>query len=178
MAESGNSSAAHVACVQIAESLRSAGFEVSDVFVGGHSATVARRSEFRLRWMASRLDTSVFLVAIGASDFDPDAFVDSTVSHTVDTRTGRALGLQKGVAAISVVIGDGLPDAVSAWATRARGRRFGALAWPVAADLRARSVVQPGLTWIGIIFVPYFRRLIRDHVRPVIESTPLTTTDS
>ena len=78
------------------------------------------------------------------------------------------LGLQSGTAAVAVAVVSGGAGEGAAWASRPHGRRFAAIAYPVAVDLGARSVVEPTRMVLGGIFVPFLRGVVSDVVRSTL----------
>lgn len=134
--------------------------------MAGRPADAARRSDFRLRWMAVRLHTSVIVASFSAGEARRDVldeFLDAASRWAVQNRVGRGLlGLQSGTAAVAVaVLPDGAGDALS-WASESHGQHFAALAYPVAVDLSSSTVVQPRRMVIGRIFLPFLRGIVRD----------------
>jgi hypothetical protein len=157
--------------------LGSRGFELSRAEVAGRAVDAGRRSDFRWRWMAVRLSTSVIIASFDAGEARRevlDEFLDACSRWAVQNRRGRRpLGLQSGTAAVAVAVfaggaGDGL-----AWASASHGQRFAALAYPVAVDLRAATVAQPRRMIVGRVFTPFLRGIVRDAVE-----TPLATRTS
>jgi hypothetical protein len=148
--------------------LGSRGFEVSRAEVGGRAAITARRSDFRLRWFAVRLHTAVIVASFDAAEAhraELDTFLEASSRWAIANRRGRGLlGLQSGTAAVAVAV---LPDGAGeapAWASEPHGHHFAALAYPVAADLQAGTVVEPRRMRIGGIFRSFLRGVVRDVV--------------
>jgi hypothetical protein len=149
--------------------LDSRGFEVSWAEVAGRPVEVGQRSDFRWRWFAVRLHTAVIVATFTdeqARRAALDEFLAAASRWAVQHRHGsRLLGLQSGTAAVTVVV---LPDGAgeaTAWASQSHGQRFAALAYPVAVDLRAGSVVQPKRMVVGGIFAGFLRGVVRDVVQ-------------
>ncbi len=145
-------------------SLLSSGLEPTDTFVAGRSALAGRRSDFRWRWFGSRLHTAVLVTRFedGAGRDMLDAFLAAAVTWAVEHRGGGSLGLQSGVAAVAAVVMPDLSPQARAWATEPHGRRFAAVAYPVAVGLGRGEVVQPKRMLIGAIFTPFLRGLVGD----------------
>jgi hypothetical protein len=157
----------YLARVRVA--LRARGFELTEEHIGGRRSDAARRSDFRWRWFAVRLHTAVIVATFDAEEArrpDLDRFLEAASQWAVEHRRGsRSLGLQSGTAAVAVAVlpggsGDG-PD----WAAKPHGRRFAALAYPVAVDLMEGRVVEPGRMVIGGMFSGFLRGVVRDVLR-------------
>jgi len=155
--------------------LGSRGFEVSRAEVAGHAVDIGRRSDFRWRWFAVRLHTSVIIATFTpeqAQRVALDEYLAAASTWAVQNRRGsRHLGLQSGTAAVAVVV---LPDGAgeaTAWASSSHGQRFAALAFPVAVDLRAGTVAQPRRMVVGGIFAGFLRGVVRDVVEAPLRAS-------
>lgn len=142
----------------VADRLRGDVAAVSMELLPGGEALVGYRSEFRLRWMATKLNLftvirSVPEVTVAAlEDFSNEA-LDYGVK-----RKGRFRGLQTGVAAIPVLVGDLVDPAASDYARTVLLRRWSALAWSATVDL-GREVVSTheGSVTIGGLYASWMR---------------------
>jgi hypothetical protein len=148
--------------------LGSRGFELSRAVVSGRPVDAARRSDFRLRWMAVKLSTSVIVASFDAAEARADVldeFLGAASRWAVENRHSRwPLGLQSGAAAVVVAVcPDGAGEA-SVWASKSHGQRFAAVAYPVAVDLSAGTVVQPKRMLVGGVFAGFLRGIVRDCV--------------
>jgi hypothetical protein len=153
------------------EALRANGFSVTAAEVDGRPAVAGRRSDFRWRWFAVRLHTSLV-----AADLDPteatraslDRFLAAASAWAVEHGPGgrRRLGLQTGTAAIAVAMLPSLTDEARAWASSAHGHRFAALAYPVAVDRSSGEVVQPRRMVVGGVFAGFLRGLVGAVLSP------------
>ena len=148
--------------------LGSRGFELSRAEVAGRRADAGRRSDFRWTWFAVRLHTSVLVASFpagGGLATPLDAYLEAASGWAVAHRRGsRSLGFQSATAAVAVaVFPDGAGEA-AAWAQRSHGQHFAALAYPVAVDLRAGTVTQPGRMIVGGVFSGFLRQVVRDAV--------------
>jgi hypothetical protein len=167
--------AAYLDRVRAALGLR--GFEVSRAELAGRPVDVARRSDFRWRWFGVRLHTSVIVATFAAADARTevlDGFLDEASRWAVQNRLGRGpLGIQSGTAAVAVAV---LPDGAGAgleWASKSHGNRFAALAYPVAVDLQAATIVQPRRMLVGASFASFLRGVVGDVLQ-----APLTAAAS
>ena len=157
--------------VQVA--LGSRGFAVSRAQVAGRPVIAARRSDFRWRWFAVRLHTSVIVGAFSAAEARRDLldrYLDAASRWAVQHNRGRIHGLQSGTAAVAVAVVTGDAGEARAWAGTPHGRRFAELAYPVAVDLTSAAVVQPGRMLAGGIFIPFLRGIVHDTIETPLMS--------
>jgi hypothetical protein len=76
-------------------------------------------------------------------------------------KKGRLKGLQKGVAAIPVLVAEAVEPAAAEWARSALVRRYAAFAWPTVVDLHEGIVHQHvGSVTLGGIYASYMRQQI------------------
>jgi hypothetical protein len=154
---------------RVRAALQQHGYDVSSTEVGGSPVIAGRRSDFRWTWFAVRLHTSVIVrrfTATEATLATLDRYLDECSHWAVANRRGsRALGLQSGTAAVAVAVIEGGGGEGPGWASHPHGRRFAALAYPVAVDLGAGTVVEPKRMVFGGIFVPFLRGVVADVMR-------------
>lgn len=154
---------------RVRAAMQRSGYEVSSTEVDGRPVIAGRRSDFRWTWFAVRLHTSVIVRPFTAAEATMetlDRYLTECRQWAIEHRRGsRLLGLQSATAAVAVAVVDGGAGEGGAWASRAHGRRFAAIAYPVAVDLDARSVVEPQRMVVGGIFVPFLRAVVADVVR-------------
>lgn len=124
----------------IASRLRAASVDVSELAFSGTRAVVGYRSEFRLRWGATRLH--LFTVAVS----DPEITADGLAEFTEDVmkfavgEKGRFKGFQSGVAAIPVQVSPTVSASAIGAAESKITKRFAAFAWPAVVDLSTGRV--------------------------------------
>ena len=136
-------------------------------FQGGE-VTIARRSDFRLRWFAVKLTTTLVLAEM-PDDVDRaalDAFLAAAVREASKKDVVKGLGLQRGAAAIAAVAVQSASPVAREWAAKAHGHKFGVVPYPVVVDLAAREVVQPGPMRAGRVFQGHLRRLATETLTP------------
>ena len=154
---------------RVRAALAQQGYEVSSTTVDGRPVIAGRRSDFRWTWFAVRLHTAVIVrpfTAAEATLATLDQYLDECSRWAVAHRSGSPmLGLQSGTAAVAVAVVTGGAGEGAAWASRPHGRRFAAIAYPVAVDLDARTVVEPARMVLGGIFVPFLRGIVTEVVR-------------
>lgn len=143
----------------IAERLRADGAEVTTEYFRGTPAVVGYRSEFRLRWMATKLN--LFTVALAVPLVTPEKlkhFSEEVLDYATSQK-GRFRGLQNAVAAIPVQIGSQVnPEAILSAETKLI-RRFSAFAWPAVVDLSTGRVhSHQGRVAVGGIYASWMRQ--------------------
>lgn len=125
----------------------------------GRPSVIARRSDFKVKWFATRLHT--FLIATSfvstpAAD-ELDVFLRGSREHAVANKGGLPRGLQTGTAAIAAALVPEVPPGLSEWARRSHARRFAAITFPVLADLSTGSLVHPERMVVGGIYRRHLR---------------------
>jgi len=133
---------------------------------GGREVLVARTKQFRLRWMATMLHTFVV-----ASEFPPDvsaheldAFMDQAIQFAKANKGGLPVGMQTGIAVVTVAVTAGAGPAAAGWASKVHGRKFAAMPWPALLDTATGTVVQPAKMTIGGIYKAYLQEMVQTHV--------------
>ena len=147
------------------------GIDVARDQLSGRAVVVARWTEFKWRWLATKLH--LFLIAcpfsVGeASTESLDRFLDAAREYAVSHKQGLPRGFQTGVAVIAVAVADELGGDAAHWASQPHGRRFAALAYPVSLDLHAGAVTRPDRMVLGAIYLPYLRRFVDQVVAPAV----------
>jgi hypothetical protein len=145
--------------VLVARRLQADGAEVTTEHFRGVPAVVGYRSEFRLRWLATRLN--LFTVVRPVPVVTPEGLKQyaQEVLDYATSQKGRFRGLQNGVAAIPVQISEKVhPEAITVAQTKLI-RRFSAFAWPTVVDLSTGQVYgHQGRVALGGIYAPWMRR--------------------
>ncbi|MFC5032348.1 levansucrase [Streptomyces sp. SID13666] len=119
----------------------------------GVRVLVGRRSDFRLRWMATNLH--VFTIAAAVPEITAatiDTFTTQTLSFAKKNKGGLPVGMQTGVAVFPVLVSERVDPAAMAWAEEKQRNQFACFARPVVVDT-ARHYVglfrgKPALGWI------------------------------
>ncbi|MFE6886786.1 levansucrase [Streptomyces sp. NPDC057694] len=124
----------------------------------GTCVLVGRRSDVRMRWVATRLD--LFTIAAVVPEITAaglSAFTEESLRYAKAAKGGRPLGMQAGIGAFPVLISDKVDPAAAEWA-RARQRvAFACMARPVVVDLSCRSVsTYRGKPGLGRLYASYF----------------------
>jgi hypothetical protein len=144
---------------EVASRLRADGAEVTTESIRDLTTLVGYRSQFRLRWFATRLNLftvvgSVPTVTVaGLEQFSKDA-IDYAIA-----RKGQFRGLQNGVAVIPVLVGERTEPDAATYATNTLVRRFSAFAWPATVDLTSRHVYKhEGRVFLGGVYADWMRQ--------------------
>src|SRR4051794_13405072 len=110
-----------------------ASYAVQDQSLGGRQVLVGHRKDFRLRWFASRLYTTVCVVRFDG-DVDTAALDSSLEAAGREARAaaGGTPGLQSGSAVVAVAVLPRMTPTAHDWAARPHGHKFASVAYPVA----------------------------------------------
>ncbi|MEU6840521.1 levansucrase [Streptomyces sp. NPDC046716] len=119
----------------------------------GSRVLVGRRSDFRLRWMATRLDLFTLAAVVPEITVAHIAtFTEQTLWYAKATKGGRPLGMQAGIGAFPVLISNQVDPAAAQWAKAQQRVAFACMARPVVVDLSSQSVAtyrgRPGLGFV------------------------------
>ncbi len=127
----------------------------------GTDQVVAYRSDFRWRWMGSKLHTLVVVSAAPVATDDGLArFAKSSLEWGKVTK-GQMRGMQSGVAVITAVVADHADDSAVEFARTKLVRAYAAFAWPVLVDLgRGQRVSHVGHPMVGALFTGWMRQQI------------------
>jgi hypothetical protein len=159
----------------IGRSTAHAGMATSRDLLLGSEVLVARTSQFRWRWMATKLHT--FLVAAvfpsdAATPDQLDGFLRAATEYAKAHKTGLPVGLQTGVAVIVVAVTENASPAAHGWAAAPHGRQFGVVPFPVLADVVDGQVTRPQRMVIGGIYAGYLKGLVDHHVTGALHWRP------
>jgi hypothetical protein len=118
----------------------------------GTPVLVGYRSDFRLRWMATKMH--LFTIVAPAPIVAPagmEAFANTALDYA-QGRKGQLRGLQSGVAVFPALVSAHVDPTALAWAQQKQLVRFGSAARPVAVDVTTGGVGcfrrTPALGWI------------------------------
>jgi hypothetical protein len=139
--------------------MRADGSEVSSAQLPGGLAMLGYQSKFKVQWMATKLHlfTVVFPLPVVTAAV-MDAFATDALQFAVNHKGGLR-GMQVGVAAIPVLVGDRIePDAIE-FAEKKLVRRFGAFAWPAAVDASTGAThSHQGAVYLGGVYSKWMRK--------------------
>jgi hypothetical protein len=136
----------------VAARLTADGFEVSRVDLPAGHAVVGYRSEFRLRWMATKLHALVVVVPLPEVTAEAVGVVTEQAVDYAKRTKGQLRGLQTGVAALPVLVSSRVhEDAVAAVEARP-SKHWAAFVLPTVVDLGAGAVhrYDGRLVWGGV----------------------------
>ena len=148
---------------------------VQELTVAGRPVIVGSRMDFRLRWLATRLATTV-TVARFETDVDLitlDGYL-AAARQEAQLATGEMSGLQRGSAAVAIAVLPALTAVSSDWASRPHGHAFASVAYPVAVGLRERRLVEPARLGVGRMFQGFLRELVQQVAAEPLGQLPVT----
>ncbi len=156
----------HPALARIAAAL--APLEPQRTEIVGRPTVIARTSEFRWRWFATRLHT--FILVTDLTDSPPsradlDHLLRIGVDHAREHKGGLPRGLQTGSAAIVAALLAGPTPDSDAWSDKVRGRQFAAMPFPVAVDVHSRTIRYPARMVVGGIYAAHLREVADRYLR-------------
>lgn len=142
----------------VADRLQGDGTTVSMELLPRGEALVGYRSQFRLRWMATKVNLfTVVRVSPEVTVSALEDFTNEALDYGVKLKD-RFRGLQTGVAAIPVLIGDRVEPAASDYARTVLLRRLAAFAWPAVVDLEREVVsTHEGSVTVGGMYASWMR---------------------
>ncbi len=155
----------------LADGLTNGGFETSHTAIGDQQALVARRSEFRWEWAASRMHTFVVVFSVGGLG-PKRAQVLSTEAQdfAIKHKGGLPRGLQTGTATIAVFIPYEAGEDSVRWFRQQPKHRYAALLFPVLARPGSEELVYfTGHRSRGYIYRDYLFGIVRDIVGPALD---------
>ena len=141
--------------------LTSAGYATEMHAIGGWPTLTGYRSDFRLRWMASRLHTFVAVRSLPVVTAEElDAFTRASLEYVKQAK-GAWRGAQSGVAVIPVLVGESVDEAAADYARTQLVRHYAAFAWPVTVDLSTgERTSHRGRPTVGAVFTGWMRQQI------------------
>lgn len=129
------------------------------VEMGGERMLVGRRSDFRVRWMATRLH--LFVVAAARPSVtgrDVEQFTSAAMEYARAAKGGAPRGLQTGVAVFAALVADQV-DASALAAARRQRVAFACFGRPVVIDAATgRAAYYRGRPAVGMIYAGFLRR--------------------
>ncbi|HEY8524424.1 MAG TPA: hypothetical protein VIL48_05655 [Acidimicrobiales bacterium] len=140
-----------------------AGFQTSRVEIDGAQTLVARTSEFRWSWFATKLHTFLVARAFPAEIALPghlDAFMQGALRYAKANKPGLPVGLQTGIATIVTAVVEGASPSARRWAATPHGRQFGVISLPVLVDTATGDVVRPARMLIGGVYFGYLKEIV------------------
>jgi hypothetical protein len=146
---------------------------VQEVVMHGTPVIVGARRDFRLRWLASRLSTTITVATFDATVAvaELDDYLAAARREAHYSLRGQS-GLQAGSAAVAIAVLPELTAAARDWAGRSHGHAFAAVAYPVAVGLRDRQLVEPSRMRIGRMFQGFLQELVQQVAAEPLERVP------
>ena len=137
--------------------------DVQQLTLNGRPVVVGSRRDFRLRWLATQLDTVVTAAAFddGADAALLDDYLASA-RREAQFATGAKAGLQSGSAAVAIAVLPELTPSARQWAERPHGHAFAAVAYPVAVGVRDRQIAEPVRMKVGRLFQGFLHDLVQE----------------
>ncbi|MGA2471845.1 MAG: hypothetical protein ABSG64_14285 [Solirubrobacteraceae bacterium] len=159
----------------LANAFTDAGFTTGRATIAEHDVMVARRSDFRLRWLATRIHT--FIIVFSVDELNPDGAAKLTRAaqdYAIEHKGGVPHGLQTGTATIPVFLSPHANDATESWFAQAPKLRFAALGFPVLANLEAETVTYFTGRWkVGGIYKAFIVGIVSNTIAPALATKPL-----
>jgi hypothetical protein len=146
----------YIAHVQ--QRLERAGVEVSGAQLPRGPALVGLRSQFKLRWMATKVHLLTVVVPTPmATGAGLEEFANDALAYA-DHRKGAFRGLQVGVVAVPVMVAERADASAVQLAKSKLVRKFAKCAWPTLVDLSTGQVhAHEGRVAIGGIYAGWIR---------------------
>lgn len=143
----------------VSERLRAGEASITTETFRGVPAVVGYRAEFRLRWLATKLNLFVIVLAQPEVSADGMKSFSSEALDFANSQKGRFRGLQNGVAALAVQVGSDIHSDAVEFAENTIVKRFSAFAWPAVVDLSSGKVHRhQGRVPIGGIYAQWMRQ--------------------
>lgn len=151
--------------------MRDAGFATERTPVASRAALVARRSDFRWRWVATRLHVFVVAIQVTEAHVDlADDLIDAAQRHAIAHKGGLPRGLQTGTATMTVLLTEAPSPALRAHFAQRPEHRFAAMNFPVLLETdRATLTYFTGSQLLGRMYAGHLRRLADDVLAPAAD---------
>lgn len=152
---------------RIEQSTAHAGLPTTRQQLSGTEVLVARTSQFRWRWFATKLHTFLIAAPFAPGTAEPDQldrFLRAAINYAKAKKDGWPLNLQTGVAVLAVAVTEKADQAAHNWARTPHGRQLGVVAFPVLADTATEQVVRPERMVIGGVYTRHLEGLVDQHV--------------
>jgi hypothetical protein len=154
---------------RLAAGLSDAGFKTDHSTVGDQRVLVARRSEFRWEWIATRLHTFVVAFTLDELDAgDAEHLSAEAQEYAIRHKGGLPRGLQNGTVTIPVFLCAQSEEA-ERWFEREPKHRFAAMRFPVLANPKTGELSYFKGRWTrGGIYAGYVVGVVRDVIAPAL----------
>lgn len=146
----------------LAARLAADGCEVRTEDWSGTRVLVGYRSDFRLRWIATKLH--LFTIALPMPEVTVSAietFANSAMDYAL-ARKGQLRGLQSAVAVLPALVSTRVDPAAMQWASSKQRMRFACMARPVVVDVSSNTAgAFSGTAMLGWVYSGHLRRKLR-----------------
>jgi hypothetical protein len=145
-------------------------FAVRRMPVANGCAIVGRRSEFRVRWLMTRLHVLVLVVATDRLTVEiADEIIAAATTEAVHGKPGLPRGLQTGTGVVPVVVANEVDDAVPEYIRTGNDRTFAVVCVPALVQPTASHVVVRGKPQLwGRIYYAHLAQLAEEVAREVL----------
>jgi hypothetical protein len=145
------------------EALKQDGLFIENTTINGIPCSVGYDKQFRWSWMATQLNTFVF-VGTANQPIDKaliEAFSTGCYEYAIKNHKGWPRGLQTGVGSIAILTGKNVDEAARIFCEKPTKKHWSAFEIPVIYDTQSKSIIQylKKPIW-GTIYFPYFTELI------------------
>jgi hypothetical protein len=157
---------------RIGWSVGQAGMNPTKAMLYGNEVLVARTSQFRLLWFATKLHTFVVVSTFAPGTATPsglDAFLRAAAELAKASKGGLPVGFQTGIAVLVVAVTEGADAAAHQWASASHGRQFAVLPFPVLVDTATGQVTRPQRMVLGGVYARYLKGLVDRHVAAPVQ---------
>jgi len=143
--------------------------------LAGFPCSVARTAEFRWQWFATRLHVFVFVATV-EQDVGvqlAQGFTKAGVDYAKANKRGLPIGLQTGVATISMLVSSNIDQQARSWVEQRPPRDFGAFATPVLVNSATgeRHTYTGRIVW-GASYTRFLRELVNESVDAALGGRP------
>ena len=162
------------AVLALEDRLAAAGYQTAHASIARHDALVARRSDFRWKWLATRLHT--FVVAFTTPELDENLADELTAAAQAYafTHQGGLRGLGAGAAAIAVFLTQADRHSVHSWFARQPRHGFSVLRFPVLVELESGGLtyLKARLVVGGLLYAGHLRGVVEEVIGPAVQPPP------
>jgi hypothetical protein len=140
---------------------------VEPALLGGTERPTFRRADFRLRWMATRLHTFVFVIDLSAAAaVDVVALAEESRAWARDHKGGLPSGMQTGSAAMPILVVRKVGH-LRDWAESPQPLKWAAPLFPiVVSDSGLEVAYRMQSQRTGIVYEPFLRDMASQLVTP------------